>query len=159
MRKKTELTIGYLIHECARLYRRDFEKRAKAIGLTRAQWTVLAHLARNEGANQISVADTLEIQPITLARTIDRMAEADWIERRADPLDRRARLLFLTEKAWSVLDQMHALGKETRDVALQGLGPDDQDRLTALLIRMRANLQTGDASAQDQDPSLKAHHA
>lgn len=159
MRKKTELTIGYLVHECARLYRRDFEKRARAIGLTRAQWTVLAHLSRNEGANQISVADTLEIQPITLARTIDRMAEAGWIERRADPQDRRARLLFLTDKAWSVLDQMHSLGKETRDVALQGLTMDDHDRLVALLIRMRANLQAGDASTHDQDLSRKASHA
>lgn len=159
MRKKTELTVGYLIHECARLYRRDFERRARDIGLTRAQWTILAHLARNEGANQISVADTLELQPITLARTLDRMADAGWVERRPDPEDRRARLLYLTDKAWQVLDRMFPLAAETREVALAGLNPEARDQLTAMLVQIRTNLQASDTAVEDIDETKKASHA
>lgn len=159
MRKKTELTVGYLIHECARLYRRDFERRARHIGLTRAQWTILAHLARNEGANQISVADTLELQPITLARTLDRMAEAGWIERRPDPEDRRARLLYMTDKAWQVLDSMFPLAAETREIALAGLNAEARDQLTAMLAQMRTNLQATDTPIEDKDETKKASHA
>ena len=159
MRKKTELTVGYLIHECARLYRRDFERRARDIGLTRAQWTILAHLARNEGANQISVADTLELQPITLARTLDRMAEAGWVERRPDPEDRRARLLYLTDKAWQVLDRMFPLAAETREVALAGLNAEAREQLTAMLAQIRTNLQATDTPIEDTDDTKKASHA
>lgn len=159
MRKKTELSVGYLIHECARLYRRDFERRARDIGLTRAQWTILAHLARNEGDNQVSVADTLELQPITLARTLDRMAEAGWVERRPDPEDRRARLLYLTDKAWQVLDRMYPLAMETREVALAGMSAEAREQLIAVLAQLRTNLLASAAPTQDEDQTEKASHA
>ena len=86
-----EKSFGFLLYDAARLLRRDFERRAKQLGLTRAQWSVLAHLARNEGTNQAAAADVLEIEPITLVRLLDRLEAAGWVERRPDPNDRRAR--------------------------------------------------------------------
>src|SRR3546814_11223597 len=65
----------------------------RTLGLTRSQWSVLAHLARNEGINQAALAETLEIEPITLVRLLDRLEAAEWVERQPDPNDRRARLL------------------------------------------------------------------
>ena len=54
-----EPSLGFLLYDAARLMRRDFDRRAKVLGLTRAQWSVLAHLRRNEGSNQASIADHL----------------------------------------------------------------------------------------------------
>ena len=62
-----ERSFGFLLYDAARLLRRDFDRRARSLGLTRAQWSVLAHLKRNEGSKQAAVADTLELEPITLA--------------------------------------------------------------------------------------------
>src|SRR5690348_13133430 len=84
-----ERSFGFLLYDAARLLRRDFDRRARRIGLTRAQWSVLANLVRNEGVNQAGLADIMEIQPITLVRLLDRLEEAGWIERRPDPTDRR----------------------------------------------------------------------
>ena len=56
-----ERSFGFLIHDSARLMRREFERRARAIGLTRAQWAAIAHLRRNEGCNQSTLADLLEL--------------------------------------------------------------------------------------------------
>ena len=42
-----QITFGFLLHDTARLLRRDFERRSKGTGLTRAQWAVLAYVARN----------------------------------------------------------------------------------------------------------------
>jgi len=32
------ITFGFLLHDAARLMRREFDRRAKSSGLTRAQW-------------------------------------------------------------------------------------------------------------------------
>jgi DNA-binding MarR family transcriptional regulator len=133
-------TIGFLMNDAARLMRRDFERRARSLGLTRAQWQALFHLARNEGCNQATLADLLDVEPITLARVIDRLEASGLVERRPDPGDRRARLLFLGERAHPLLEELRSLGAETREVALAGISEDERHQLSRLLTKMRANL-------------------
>ena len=139
-------TIGFLVNDAARLMRRDFERRARSLGLTRAQWQAMFHLARNEGCNQTTLADLLEVEPITLARVIDRLELSGLVQRRADPTDRRARLLFLGERAHPLLEQLRTLGAETREVALAGIDEDERNLLITLLTKMRANLSGRDAA-------------
>jgi MarR family transcriptional regulator, transcriptional regulator for hemolysin len=139
-------TIGFLLNDAARLMRKDFERRTRSLGLTRAQWQTLFHLARNEGCNQTTLADLLEVEPITLARTIDRLELSGLVERRADPSDRRARLLFLGERAHPLLEELRALGAETREIALAGISDDERTLLMTLLTKMRANLTGREAA-------------
>jgi MarR family transcriptional regulator for hemolysin len=139
-------TIGFLLNDAARLMRKDFERRTRSLGLTRAQWQALFHLARNEGCNQATLADLLEVEPITLARLVDRLEAGGLVERRPDPGDRRARLLFLGERAHPLLEQLRALGAETREIALAGIAEDERSLLMTLLTKMRANLAGREAA-------------
>src|SRR5207253_5174626 len=117
-------SFSFLVHDVARLFGRRFNQRALLfLGLTRAQCKVLGYLARNEGINQAGHADLLEIRPMTLVRQIDRMEDAGWIERRADPADRRARRLFLTAKARTILSRIMDVATETRDEEMVRLKP------------------------------------
>ena len=141
-------TIGFLLNDAARLMRKDFERRTRSLGLTRAQWQTLFHLARNEGCNQATLADLLDVEPITTARTIDRLELSGLVERRPDPGDRRARLLFLGERAHPLLEELRALGAETREIALAGISDDERTLLMTLLTRMRANLTGREAATQ-----------
>jgi len=45
-------TLGFLLHEVARLLRKRFEQISRESGLTRSQWQALAYLAQNEGATK-----------------------------------------------------------------------------------------------------------
>jgi len=135
--------LGFLLHDGARLMRRDFEQRARNLGLTRAQWSVLAHLSRCEGINQAGLAEILDVAPITLGRTLDRMQKAGWIERRAVDGDRRARSLHLTPKARPALKRVFALGLQSRKRAMMGLSEKEQAKLIALLVQVRTNLSNG----------------
>ncbi|HEX6120973.1 MAG TPA: MarR family transcriptional regulator [Dongiaceae bacterium] len=155
-------TIGFLLHDTARLMRRDFERRTRSLSLTRAQWQTLFHLHRNEGCNQVTLADLLEVEPITLARLVDRLEAAGVVERRPDPGDRRARLLFLGERAYPLIEELKTLGAQTREVALAGLSEDERNQVLQLLTRMRANLSTRDtagAHVADEIQSKKTRHA
>ena len=119
----SEPTLGFLVHDVARLLRKRLEQRARAagIGLSRAQWQVLANVARCEGINQAGLAGILDIEPITLARLLDRLELMGFVERRLDPRDRRQRNLFLTDRAWPELERVRQLGAEVREEALAGL--------------------------------------
>jgi MarR family transcriptional regulator, transcriptional regulator for hemolysin len=151
MQNRTDHSLGFLISDTARLLRRRFDQRARHLGLTRAQWQVLAHLHRNEGINQIGLADLLDIEAITLCRTIDRMEEGGWVERRPDPKDRRARLLFLTNRARPLIAKLRTLADELYEEALEGLPPRSRDALVEILVAMRANLAArSDAAAEPQ---------
>ena len=144
-----ERNLGFLLHDAARLLRKRFDQRARSLGLTRAQWSVLAHLSRQEGINQATLADILEIEPITLVRLLDRLEGAGWLERRPDPRDRRARLLYLTAAAHPMLDRMRALGAETREEAVAGLSDEAREQLIDALITIKKNLSAGEASAAE----------
>jgi len=128
------------VHDVARLYGRRFDRNGRRLGLTRAQCSTLGYLARNEGVNQAGLADLLEIRPMTLVRQIDRMQESGWIERRPDPTDRRARRLFLTDKARPVLGRIWDVSSETQDQVLAALSPDEADQLIELLRRVHGAL-------------------
>ncbi len=45
-------TVGFLIADVARMMRSAFDRRVRRIGLTRAQWQVLAILHRRPGLSQ-----------------------------------------------------------------------------------------------------------
>ena len=135
-------TLGFVLHDVARLLRKRFEQRARAgaLGLTRAQASVLAYLARQEGLNQAALAQILDVEPITLARLLDRLQAAQLIERRPDPKDRRAHLLYLTEAAYPLLDRIFELAAEVREDAMLGIADAERVLLLDLLLRMKGNL-------------------
>jgi len=152
-----QITFGFLLHDTARLLRRDFERRSKGTGLTRAQWAVLAYVARNEGSNQAALADMLEIEPITLVRLLDKLEAAGLVERRPDPADRRVRRLYLTEATGPLLEQLQQLASETRETALAGLTAAERQQLTDLLMKVRGNLSGRDLGTKpaEEDDSTQ----
>ncbi len=147
---------GFLVHDVARLLRREFDRRAREMGLTRAQWAVIAHLRRNEGINQAGLAELVEIAPITLARLLDRMEAAGWIERRPDPADRRARRLYLTDRARAELKVVRKVAREVRAKALAGLTAEDTARLMAALTQVKANLLAAETPPGTARPAPSA---
>lgn len=132
--------LGFILSDVARLIRRNFNRQVQSLGLTQAQWQVLAHLSRNQGMRQIQLADTLDMQPISVARIIDRMQASGWVERRPDPADRRAFNLYLTPQANPILEKMWEQGTHTRTEALKDIPVADQELLLRTLLRMRENL-------------------
>jgi DNA-binding MarR family transcriptional regulator len=135
-------TLGFVASDIARLLRRDFEQLARSRGLklTRAQWSVLANLARNEGINQASLAQVMEIEPITLVRLLDKLEAAELVERRANPADRRERNLYLTPAAGPLLAEIRVIGDAVRERAMAGLDTRQREQLMDYLVHVRANL-------------------
>ncbi len=142
-------SIGALIGESYRLITRNFNSRVRAHGLTQTQWQALAALAKREGMKQAELAECLQVQPISLARLIDRMEAAGWVERRPDPHDRRAQQLYLTNKVEPILDEMFEAAVQTREQAMAEMNEFEREQLMSLLTRLTLNLR----STESADPA------
>ena len=116
---KRELT--FQLVETARLLRTYVDQRARQHGTTRAQWGVLARLRRHEGLNQVTLAELLDLQPISLARLIDRLEQQKLVQRRPDHADRRAHLLHLTSEGRALVDGLDTLRGEIAGELLDGV--------------------------------------
>ena len=140
--------IGYTITDVARLLRTVFDRRVRPLGLTRAQWVTIARLHRRPGLSQSEVADLLEIEKATAGRLIDRMEGKGWIERRADPLDRRINRLHLTDEAKRMYALIWPLAEATVEEALSGLTVTERQTLARLMQNVKGRL----LELADDDP-------
>lgn len=131
---------GFLLKDVSRLHTKNFERLSVDLNVNLTQCKVLAYLERHEGLSQAQLAELTDIDPMTLLRTIDRMENDGWVERRADPNDRRVRRLHLTPAATPVLEHMWDRADRARAQAFAGLSPENQEQLLDLLAKIQANL-------------------
>ena len=130
----------FLLHDVARLLRVDADKRARAHGMTRAQWGILIWLERQPGLSQKELAEILEVEPITVARLIDRLESRGMVERRPDPKDRRIWRLHLRSPAYPVLREIDWQREQMRTLVTDGLDQVTLDTMTEALITMKTTL-------------------
>ena len=133
--------IAFTLTDVARLLKTYADQRARQFGISRAQWSVLFRLDRQEGLKQSELAEILDLQPISLTRLLDRLAENGLIERRADPNDRRANRLYLTPAARPVLDRLEKVGTELMGTVLEGLDAKAIERMLHDLGILKTNLR------------------
>lgn len=139
--------IGSILSDSSRMMRRAFDARARAIGVTRPQWQVLSTLRRHEGVNQGKLAEYLDVEPITVCRMVDRLQDANLVERRSDIADRRSWNLYLTPRAHDLLAQLRPLADAMVEEALEGIDAQERDTLQRLLEKLRENLSRRSSEA------------
>ena len=132
---------AFMLNDVARLLRNYADHKAAQFGITRAQWAVLVRLDRSEGLKQSELAETLNLQPITLTRLLDKLSDNGLIERRADPEDRRAKRLFLTPAARPLLERLGVLAEEMMGGALAGVEADGVEQTIGRLAIVKDNLR------------------
>jgi len=147
-----ETNFAYDLADTARLLRRAFDQRMREIGVTSAQARLLLSLGKFPGRNQTFYADNLEVEPITLCRMVDRMEENAMIERRPDPGDRRARLLFLTEQAESEMERIRSALTVLIDQMHKGLSAAQRQSMSEMLATIRKNLVGSSEIPRSEEP-------
>ena len=136
--------LGHLLHETARLWRRRCERavHARLPGMTCARCAVLLKLEQPGGFNQVTLAHSLDLAPITVVRLLDRLETASLVSRLPDPHDRRAYMLMPTAKARPLMCTHGVIRTIERETWL-GLTDIETEHLHLLLCRIRSNLMLG----------------
>jgi len=113
----------YLASQLAKGFNRSLQQRAAGLGFSPGQFPILIELWLENGLTQKQLLERIDIEQATMANTLSRMERDGLIERRPHPSDKRAQLVFLTEKAVDLEEQ-------ALDAALAA----DQDLFKGFLI-------------------------
>ena len=130
-------TLGFLIGDVTRLYRREFDRRVAHLGLTRVQWRALRRIERIEGMTQIKLAEDLELAPIAVGRVIDRLEKAGFIERRPDPTDRRCWRLHLAPGSAMVMAGVDRIATDLREEVFADIALTDLETTERVLATLK----------------------
>lgn len=133
-------SIGWILSDVARLMRKLADRRLGAAGLTRAQWQALGNLRRTGPMTQATLADLMEVRTATITRLIDRLEASGWVERQADPKDRRVKLVAMTAKAARIMDELSVIGQRLIDDMLADLKAPQRAELFETLSTVKTRL-------------------
>lgn len=109
-------------------------------GLTITQYGLLAHLSRLDGISIGALAEKLIMDPTTLTRNLRPLERQDLVRLAADPRDRRARRLHLTEQGRAALIEARPAWVEAQRHIEEALGPSEAPVLHAALDHMLERL-------------------
>jgi MarR family transcriptional regulator, transcriptional regulator for hemolysin len=137
-----ESSIGYLVHEVARLMRRRFEVEASTHSLTLPQWRALAEIFRNEAIAQVTLATALDVDQMTVSGIVSRLEKRGLIERYPDPNDSRAKLAKLTPVGLELVTRAKNVGRALYENALEGISLAERETMAAQLRLIRDNLNS-----------------
>lgn len=134
---------GFAFVLLARRWRRLLDRRIAALGLTDATWTPLIHLQMaGDGISQTELAALVGIEGSSLVRVIDILVARGLVERRADPSDRRTRLIVLTEAGHAMLRDIRRVLAEAEAEMLADADEAELAAALALFDRIDGRLRT-----------------
>lgn len=131
---------GVLLHEVARYWRAELDRRLRHLGLSQSQWLVLIKLP-DEGMMQTALARKVGIEGSTLVRLLDRLQANGWIERRDMPGDRRAKRVVPTAKAKALQHEVAVIAQALREQLLAGIDPEHVAVAAEVLSQLRQKLE------------------
>lgn len=110
----------YLAGQLARAFSRALQLRAAKLGFSPGQFPILLELWREEGLTQRQLLDRVDIEQATMANTLARMQRDGLIERRPHRQDKRAQLVFLSEKGRALEAQAMTAATEADESLFYG---------------------------------------
>jgi DNA-binding MarR family transcriptional regulator len=131
-----------LLYDVARHMRTYADHMARAHGMTRAQWVILARLERQPDLSQNELAAAAEVTPMTIARLIDRLEALGLVKRCVDPKDRRIWRLRLTQAAAPLLDEIKQMRAKLHAVMTKEIDPVVLDTMSVGLRQMKENVSS-----------------
>ncbi|MBN8753638.1 MULTISPECIES: MarR family winged helix-turn-helix transcriptional regulator [Variovorax] len=130
-----------LLGRVARGFTRIVDGGLRELGLAAGQLPVLVSLKKSKALSQAELARIAQVEQPSMAQLLARMERDGLVERVDDPQDKRSRLISLTPLAAKRLPKAKLLMDAHVEQALTGFSPEEIEQLTALLLRVDANVE------------------
>ncbi|MBT2466329.1 MarR family transcriptional regulator [Streptomyces sp. ISL-66] len=144
---QTEPDLSFLLDHTSHVLRTRMAAALAEVGLTARMHCVLVH-ALEEERTQIQLAEIGDMDKTTMVVTVDALEQAGLAERRPSTKDRRARVIFVTERGAALAERSSRIVDRVHADALASLG--DADR--AALLRGLKLLTQGDLETPSEGP-------
>ena len=142
-------TLGTLFQDVARLRVFCFNSMLKDLDLTATQAWVLSTLMEEEGVIQGDLAQKLGIRAVTLGGLVDRLESKNWIERRPDDKDRRAKRIWLTPAGRKLEKRINTSLQDVHNLAIGDLPRESVEQMRDTVTQVRENLRAYKRQLED----------
>ena len=141
-KKDRTFATGFLIHDVSRIRKKVVDQAVAHHGITRSQFWVLVNVARygGEGIAQTELARLMSVGKVSLGGLVDRMEVNGILERLPDPVDRRAKKVFMTSKGEDLLHELQDIVESLNKHIMKGITREQGKILDGLLRAMKHNL-------------------
>jgi len=133
-----EHTIGRMLFLAHQAVHDELDHRLRERGASLWNWVLLREAANADGASQRELAARMRIEPPTLVRHLDKLADEGLVERRPDPDDRRVARVVVTDAGRARLTELHKVVHEVDDELRGILTKRDVEVLGRALPRIHA---------------------
>ena len=139
---------GFLLKLVTDRLRTLADANLKAQNLTLVQSRIIGYLSfRNGRATQKELERFLEVAHPTVVGIVSRMEQNGYVECRTDRLDRRNKVVSLTEKSRAAAENLLAMFCRQDEQMFQGFTEEEQERFDDYLFRIYQNLGGTDGRA------------
>ena len=114
-------------------------------------WILLRHAAENEGSSQRELAERMHIEPPTLVRHLDKLADEGLVKRRRDDQDRRVARVYLTAAGRKRLKELTAVQAEVDDELRSLLTEREIEVLGKTLMRIHEYFGHDKSDEEERD--------
>lgn len=135
------MRLSYLIGQLDRVISRRLTEALARHGLTLPQYTALSVLRARGRSSNAQIAERALITPQSANEVLKTLEAQGWVEREADPVNRRVVLLSVTDAGKDLLDACDAAADHVEAVMLEDLGNDAGPALQTLLHACVRNLR------------------
>src|SRR5262245_17262840 len=134
-------SMGFNLVKLCKQYFNRLNLALNPLNLYEGQQNLLLQLWEEDGLGQAELTRRLGVEPASVSKAIDRMENAGFIQRRADPDDARTNRIFLTEMGRSLEGPVNQVWFEVEEQLLSHMTNEERLLLRRLILQMRDNLK------------------
>jgi MarR family transcriptional regulator for hemolysin len=130
------------LHTSARLWRLALDKRLKHLGIGQSGWITIAMIAKSrEALSQRALADLVGVEGPSMVSMLDRLERDGLVVRAPSALDRRVKLVQLTDAGKTIYTEVIKEAAPFRADLLAGLDPQALAAATVLLETLKKRIE------------------
>ncbi|GGN97870.1 MarR family winged helix-turn-helix transcriptional regulator [Saccharibacillus kuerlensis] len=133
-------TLGFRLSRTYLAYAKAAGKVTAAEDMTPEQYGVLHRLTLVDGISQKKLASLHARDQTSISKALDKLEQKEMIVRRANPVDRRSVLVYLTEKGRETVNVLTPLMQSHNGEAIEGLSEEELNLFIRVLDRIFGNL-------------------
>ena len=127
---------GHLIRRAQQLAVAIFMEETAGHEATPVQFAILNALIDDPGEDQVTLSNRVAFDPATLGSVVGRIEAKGWVTRKADPGDKRRKLLWITQEGEQVALGMKRAVSKAQQRILEPLEAEERVQLSALLAKL-----------------------
>ena len=134
-------SVGFLLHLALRRIGESIAQALEGSGIHPGHMGILGALSDRGGMSQRRLGEITQIEKSSIVLFVDALEAGGWVRRVADPEDRRAHIVEMTQEGAARFTALGLRMQEVQDAFVAPLDESERDQLVALLIKV-----TDDAS-------------